>query len=157
MPIAALGHPNDPIRICDSSGIPPEAQADTVVCRWNDFEALERVMALHGRDTACVVTEGVMSNMGVIPPKPGYLLRMQELCQQHGFLHAGIVSTALDSACGYAAYSLMPADAAVLTAIKSPQHASLEYAERFALKLDQVMKSIAETTDTWIINGTDGA
>ena len=38
-----------------------------------------------------------------------------ELTQQHGFLHAGIVSTALDSACGYAAYSLMPADAAVLT------------------------------------------
>jgi len=38
-----------------------------------------------------------------------------ELCQQHGFLHAGIVSTALDSACGYAAYSLMPAEAAVLT------------------------------------------
>jgi uncharacterized protein (TIGR00369 family) len=38
-----------------------------------------------------------------------------ELTQQHGFLHAGIVSTALDSACGYAAYTLMPADAAVLT------------------------------------------
>lgn len=38
-----------------------------------------------------------------------------ELCQQHGFLHAGIVSTALDSACGYAAFSLMPPDAAVLT------------------------------------------
>jgi len=38
-----------------------------------------------------------------------------ELSQQHGFVHAGIVSTALDSACGYAAFSLMPADAAVLT------------------------------------------
>ncbi|MEX3007528.1 PaaI family thioesterase [Hoeflea sp. TYP-13] len=37
------------------------------------------------------------------------------LTQQHGFLHAGIVSTALDSACGYAAFSLMAADAAVLT------------------------------------------
>jgi uncharacterized protein (TIGR00369 family) len=35
--------------------------------------------------------------------------------QQHGFLHAGIVATALDTACGYAAFSLMPADAAVLT------------------------------------------
>jgi uncharacterized protein (TIGR00369 family) len=35
--------------------------------------------------------------------------------QQHGFLHAGIVTTALDSACGYAAFSLMPADAEVLT------------------------------------------
>ena len=36
-------------------------------------------------------------------------------CQQHGFLHAGTVATVLDSACGYAAYSLMPADAAVLS------------------------------------------
>jgi uncharacterized protein (TIGR00369 family) len=35
--------------------------------------------------------------------------------QQHGFVHAGIMATALDSACGYAAFSLMPANAAVLT------------------------------------------
>jgi uncharacterized protein (TIGR00369 family) len=35
--------------------------------------------------------------------------------QQHGFLHAGILTTALDSACGYAAFSLMPREAAVLT------------------------------------------
>jgi uncharacterized protein (TIGR00369 family) len=35
--------------------------------------------------------------------------------QQHGFVHAGIIATALDSACGYAAFSLMPAGAAVLT------------------------------------------
>jgi uncharacterized protein (TIGR00369 family) len=35
--------------------------------------------------------------------------------QQHGFLHAGIVTVALDSACGYAAFSLMPAEAEVLT------------------------------------------
>ena len=37
------------------------------------------------------------------------------LTQQHGFLHGGIVGMALDSACGYAGFSLMPADAAVLT------------------------------------------
>jgi len=37
------------------------------------------------------------------------------LTQQHGFLHAGMVSTALDSACGYAGLTLMPMDAAVLT------------------------------------------
>lgn len=37
------------------------------------------------------------------------------LTQQHGFIHAGIVATVLDSACGYAAFSLMPEDAAVLT------------------------------------------
>jgi uncharacterized protein (TIGR00369 family) len=50
---------------------------------------------------------------------PGEIeLRMphqQAYTQQHGFIHAGIVTTALDSACGYAAFSLMPAEAAVLT------------------------------------------
>jgi uncharacterized protein (TIGR00369 family) len=35
--------------------------------------------------------------------------------QQHGFMHAGIMTAALDSACGYAAFSLMPANAEVLT------------------------------------------
>lgn len=37
------------------------------------------------------------------------------LTQQHGFLHAGVVSTALDPACGYAALTPMPEDVAVLT------------------------------------------
>jgi uncharacterized protein (TIGR00369 family) len=37
------------------------------------------------------------------------------LTQQHGFIHAGIIATALDSACGYAGFSLMPAEAGVLT------------------------------------------
>lgn len=39
----------------------------------------------------------------------------EDYTQQHGFIHAGIVSTILDSACGYAAFSLMPSDAAVLS------------------------------------------
>jgi uncharacterized protein (TIGR00369 family) len=39
----------------------------------------------------------------------------QALTQQHGFLHAGMVATALDSACGYAGFTLMQPDAAVLT------------------------------------------
>lgn len=37
------------------------------------------------------------------------------MTQQHGFLHAGMVATALDSACGYAGFTLMAEDAAVLT------------------------------------------
>ncbi len=39
----------------------------------------------------------------------------EELTQQHGFIHAGVIATALDSACGYAAFSMMPEDAAVLS------------------------------------------
>jgi uncharacterized protein (TIGR00369 family) len=38
-----------------------------------------------------------------------------DLTQQHGFLHAGVVAAALDSACGYAAFTLMPVGAGVLT------------------------------------------
>lgn len=44
------------------------------------------------------------------------LAHRSDLTQQHGFLHAGILAAALDSACGYAAFSLMPAGAEVLTA-----------------------------------------
>jgi uncharacterized protein (TIGR00369 family) len=44
----------------------------------------------------------------VMPVRP-------ELCQQHGFVHAGVVSALSDTACGYAAFSLMPASAGVLT------------------------------------------
>jgi len=43
------------------------------------------------------------------------LTRRDDLVQQHGFLHAGVLASAADSACGYAALSLMPAGAAVLS------------------------------------------
>ena len=65
--------------------------------------------------------QGVMQTLGARMEKlePGAvdigLAWDRSLTQQHGFLHAGVVSTALDSACGYAAFSLMPEDAAVLT------------------------------------------
>jgi uncharacterized protein (TIGR00369 family) len=77
-----------------------------------DFEA--RTRASFARQTA-------MSTLGITMHQvaPGCvelaLRHRDDLTQQHGFLHAGIVSTALDSACGYAAFTLMPADAAVLT------------------------------------------
>ena len=39
----------------------------------------------------------------------------EAISQQHGFVHAGAITTAVDTACGYAAFSLMPPGAAVLT------------------------------------------
>lgn len=54
--------------------------------------------------------------------------------QQHGFIHAGIVATVLDSACGYAAYSLMPADAAVLTVEFKTNLLAPAKGERFAFR-----------------------
>ncbi len=62
-----------------------------------------------------------MATLGasILTIEPGRVsMRMpfdESLTQQHGFIHAGIISTVLDSACGYAAFSLMPENAAVLT------------------------------------------
>jgi uncharacterized protein (TIGR00369 family) len=55
------------------------------------------------------------------------------LTQQHGFMHAGIIATGLDSACGYAAFSLMPADAGVLSVEYKINFIAPAAAERFLL------------------------
>ncbi|WPC05433.1 MexW/MexI family multidrug efflux RND transporter permease subunit [Pseudomonas benzenivorans] len=44
----------------------------------------------------------------------------------------------------------------LLAAIKSPQHASIDFVERYAAQLDDIFGELPETTSTWIINGTDG-
>ena len=54
--------------------------------------------------------------------------------QQHGFMHAGIMTAALDSACGYAAYSLMPANAQVLTVEFKTNLLAPAKGERFAFR-----------------------
>jgi uncharacterized protein (TIGR00369 family) len=78
-------------------------------------EVLARVQASFDR-------QGMMTTLGVevIAVEPGRVemsLRHDDrFTQQHGFLHAGAVASVLDTACGYAAYSVMPPEAAVLTA-----------------------------------------
>ena len=67
--------------------------------------ARQQVMATIGAELTVVSPGTVEIEMPFSPA----------LTQQHGFLHAGIISTALDSACGYAAFSLMPENAGVLT------------------------------------------
>jgi len=77
--------------------------------------------AFDARVRGSFARQKVMATLGITigALRPGEIeLEMpyaSELTQQHGFIHAGILSAALDSACGYAAFSLMPADVAVLT------------------------------------------
>ena len=79
-----------------------------------DSNFKERVRASFAR-------QQVMATLGIemVHLEPGEvhlaMLPNPAYTQQHGFMHAGIITTALDSACGYAAFSLMPVDAAVLT------------------------------------------
>jgi glutamate-1-semialdehyde 2,1-aminomutase len=83
---ATLGDPADPPRVLDSQGLPEGAVADTVLCAWNDTELLAACLERHRGRVAAVITEPVMANMGVIPPRPGYLEEMRRLCDEHGAL-----------------------------------------------------------------------
>jgi len=77
-----------------------------------DFE--DRVRASFTRQTLMKTIGASLTE--VLPGKVEIQLPYRDdLTQQHGFIHAGIVTTIADTACGYAAFSLMPADAAVLT------------------------------------------
>jgi uncharacterized protein (TIGR00369 family) len=82
----------------------------------------ESTEAMLARVRSSFDRQAMMATLGVevIAVEPGRVemsVRHDDrFTQQHGFLHAGAVASVLDSACGYAAYSVMPADAAVLTA-----------------------------------------
>ncbi len=85
-PVVSLGHRNDPIKIADSSGLNRRALEDTVVVPWNDIGAVERAFENWGGQIAAVITEGVMANIGVIPPAPGYLPALRQMTRDHGSL-----------------------------------------------------------------------
>jgi glutamate-1-semialdehyde 2,1-aminomutase len=86
VPPSALGLRSDPVRIPDSSGLRPTALADTIVVPWNDLVALERALENHRGQVAAIISEGIMANMGVIPPDEGYLLGLQNLARANGIL-----------------------------------------------------------------------
>ena len=73
------------------------------------------------RVRASIARQTLLNTLGVTVDRlePGYVelgLRSRaDLTQQHGFVHAGAITTIADSACGYAAYTVFPADRDVLT------------------------------------------
>jgi len=85
-PITSLGYPNDPIKIADSSGLNRFALNDTIVVPWNDIQAIQRAIQTYRGQIAAVITEGIMGNMGVIPPEVGFLKNLRNLTQQEGIL-----------------------------------------------------------------------
>jgi glutamate-1-semialdehyde 2,1-aminomutase len=72
--------------IAGSPGVPPELALLTTVVPYNDGDALEEAFHRHRGEIAAVVLEPVAANMGVVPPRPGYLERARELTQKHGAL-----------------------------------------------------------------------
>jgi glutamate-1-semialdehyde 2,1-aminomutase len=86
LPPSVLGLRSDPVKIPDSSGLNRSALDDTVVVPWNDLPALKRAVENHPGQIAAIISEGVMANMGVIPPAKGYLHGLQDLAKANGIL-----------------------------------------------------------------------
>jgi glutamate-1-semialdehyde 2,1-aminomutase len=70
----------------DSRGVPASLAALTVALPFNDLQAVSRFMAERGHEVAVVLVEPVAGNMGVVPPAPGYLDGLRDLCTRHGAL-----------------------------------------------------------------------
>ena len=70
----------------DSLGVPAALAALTVALPFNDLEAVAQLMAARGAEVAAVLVEPVAGNMGVVPPAPGFLAGLRELCTRHGAL-----------------------------------------------------------------------
>jgi glutamate-1-semialdehyde 2,1-aminomutase len=77
--VATLGLP-------DSPGVPEATVRDSLVARFNDAESVEALLNEHSGAVAAVIIEPVAGNMGVVPPVPGFLDRLRELCDEHDTL-----------------------------------------------------------------------
>jgi glutamate-1-semialdehyde 2,1-aminomutase len=70
----------------DSPGVPAALAALTASLPYNDPLAVEAFFAARGAEVACVLVEGVAANMGVVPPRLGFLELLRRLCDKHGAL-----------------------------------------------------------------------
>jgi len=77
--LATFGIPGTP-------GVTEGAAKDTLVAPFNDLEAVRALFAQRGSEIAVVAVEPVAANMGVVPPQPGFLEGLREICDRHGAL-----------------------------------------------------------------------
>jgi len=66
-----------------SAGVPASVAANTLTLPFNDVSALARAFEAHPKRIAAVIVEPVVGNMGCVPPEPGFLQAIIDLCRQH--------------------------------------------------------------------------
>jgi glutamate-1-semialdehyde 2,1-aminomutase len=74
------------LNIPGSPGVPETVVQHTLSLPYNDIESLEALLDKKGPEVACVIVEPVAGNMGLVPPREGFLEALRRLTDQHGCL-----------------------------------------------------------------------
>jgi glutamate-1-semialdehyde 2,1-aminomutase len=72
--------------IPDSPGVPAAIAGSTLTAGFNDIISVRKTLEHHAGTVAAVIVEPVVGNMGCIPPQPGFLTELRELCDAHSAL-----------------------------------------------------------------------
>ena len=70
----------------DSAGVPRGCTEDTMTAVYNDLDSVRALLEQADGQTAAVIVEAVGANMGVVPPKKGFLEGLRKLCDEYGAL-----------------------------------------------------------------------
>src|SRR5678816_1999624 len=70
--------------IADTAGVPKGFAETTIVLPFNSIAAVEKAFAERGSEIAAVIVEPVVGNMGCVPPEPGFLEAIVDVCKVHG-------------------------------------------------------------------------
>ena len=67
----------------DSPGVPADFAKNTLTAPFNNLGAVEKIFDEHGEKIACIILEPIVGNMGVLPPKDGFLEGLRKICDKH--------------------------------------------------------------------------
>jgi len=70
----------------DSPGVPAELAKLTITVPYNDLDAFKAVASREGEQIACIIVEPVAGNMGCVPPEPGFLEGLRQVCDRYGIV-----------------------------------------------------------------------
>lgn len=70
----------------DSPGVPPGVAQDTLTATYNDIGSVHQLVGQWKNEIAAIIVEPVVGNMGCVPPRPGFLSSLRQICTEAGIL-----------------------------------------------------------------------